>query len=184
MQLHPSTWHFLPWLKKLILLWKKNSCCEEKVFLWRKTACFEENLATLFLSPLLLVSRPPPAHICARFYPFHLFLTIMPPPTPSLVTAPLIHLSSQLSHILCDTLYPPFQPPINIMQTSLANKPDRCGPRIPAKWFHPKWVGVYFQGLSKQRLILLQRESSLKSWRFFPNPSFPLLFEVLLAFAE
>ena len=50
--------------------------------------------------------------------------------------------------------------------------------------FIPKWVGVYFQGLSKQRLILLQRESSLKSWRFFPNPSFPLLFEVLLAFAE
>ena len=70
------------------------------------------------------------------------------------------------------------------MMTSLANKPDRCGPRIPAKLFHPKWVGVYFQGLSKQRLILLQRESSLKSWRFFPNPSFPLLFEVLLAFAE
>ena len=98
---------------------EKNSCCEEKVFLWRKTACFEENLATLFLSPLLLVSRPPPAHICARFYPFHLFLTIMPPPTPSLVTAPLIHLSSQLSHILCDTFYTPPHPPRKIVTTSL-----------------------------------------------------------------
>ena len=119
MQLHPSTWHFLPWLKKLILLWRKNSCCEEKFFLWRKTACFEENLATLFLSPLLLVSRPPPAHICARFYPFHLFLTIMPPPTPSLVTAPLIHLSSHLNHILCDTFYTPPHPPRKNMKTSL-----------------------------------------------------------------
>ena len=65
--------------------WRNWSCFGEKIlavkkrfFLWRKTACFEENLATLFLSPLLLVSRPPPAHICARFYPFHLFLTIMP----------------------------------------------------------------------------------------------------------
>ena len=105
--------------QEIDLALEKNSCCEEKFFLWRKTACFEENLATLFLSPLLLVSRPPPAHICARFYPFHLFLTIMPPPTPSLVTAPLIHLSSQLSHILCDTFYPPPHPPRKIVTTSL-----------------------------------------------------------------
>ena len=37
----------------------------------------EENVATQFFSPLLLLS-PIPAHICARFYPFNLFLPIIP----------------------------------------------------------------------------------------------------------
>ena len=98
-------------LEKKILAVRKNSFCGEKLLVLKKTwqLCFSHRC--------FLCHAHPPAHICARFYPFHLFLTIMPPPTPSLVTAPLIHLSSQLSHILCDTLYPPPQPPRKIMKT-------------------------------------------------------------------
>ena len=51
-----------------------SSCSEQTQF-----QC-EENVATLFF-PLHTLSSsvaPPPAHICARFYPFNLFLPIIP----------------------------------------------------------------------------------------------------------
>ena len=68
----------------------------------------EENVATQFFSPLLLLS-PIPAHICARFYPFNLFLPIIPflpsaspqNSSPPFLT-PLSHVFSTLSACVDD----------------------------------------------------------------------------------
>ena len=91
----------------------------------------EENVATLFFPHALSSSvAPPPAHICARFYPFNLFLPIIPflpqrrprtPPPPSLT--PLSHVFSTLSAcvddpskcIVCPFMYCIFYSPAELL---------------------------------------------------------------------
>ena len=90
---------------------------------WRKTWQLSFSHPCLFFSPI-------PAHICARFYPFNLFLPIIPflpqrrprtPPPPSLT--PLSHVFSTLSAcvddpskcIVCPFMYCIFYSPAELL---------------------------------------------------------------------
>ena len=132
---------------KKILAVKKKSFCGEKLLVLKKTwqLCFSHRC--------FLCHAHPPHTSVPGFIPSTFFSPLCP-------SNPLSSHSSSHSSLLATESYlvwhlvPTPSPPRKIMKTmmtSLANKPDRCGPRIPAKWFHPKMGWCLFSRIEQTK---------------------------------